>query len=295
MPRPQTSLWIYPWDLLDESPPQALRQAHDLAGADAVNVAVTYHAGLFLLPHNPRRRLYAAEDGVAYFRPDPKWFGDGPKPTLSTLTEDADPLAETLAAAEKRDMAVRAWVVCCHNSRLAQAQPELSVQNALGDRLPFGLCPLQPAVQQYLAGLIDALSAYPQLAAIELEALYWQPAEHGWHHAKFGVPLDRQAWFLFGLCCCDACAGAAGVDRARLVAPIRERLLAALNGESLGPASRQAVAGISVELAALLEARLARLNDLLARLVGRAHVPIRALVGSGLVEQPWTRGIDLAA
>ncbi|HEV7664969.1 MAG TPA: hypothetical protein VGQ62_15670, partial [Chloroflexota bacterium] len=44
-----------------------------------------------------------------------------------------------------------------------------------------------------------------------------------------------------------------------------------------------------------LEARLARLNDLLARLVGRAKVPIRALVGSGLVEQPWTRGIDLAA
>jgi hypothetical protein len=295
MPRLRTSLWIYPWDLLDEGPVNALRQARDLAGADAVNLAVTYHAGLFLLPHNPRRRLYAAEDGVVYFRADPKWFGGGPQPTLSNLTDSVDPLAETLAAAATVDLGVRAWMVCCHNSRLAQAQPNLAVQNALGDRLPFGLCPLQPGVQQYLAGLIDALSVYPQLEAIELEALYWQPAEHSWHHAKFGMPLDAQAWFLFGLCCCDACAAAAGVDRARLVPPIQDRLLAALNGESLGPASRETLASISGEMAALLEARVDGLTDLLARLVGRANVPVRALVGSGLVEQPWTRGIDLAA
>ena len=196
-----------PWDLLDEGPVNALRQARDLAGADAVNLAVTYHAGLFLLPHNPRRRLYAAEDGVVYFRADPKWFGGGPQPTLSNLTDAVDPLAQTLAAATTVDLGVRAWMVCCHNSRLAQAQPNLAVQNALGDRLPFGLCPLQPGVQQYLAGLIDALSVYPQLEGIELEALYWQPAEHSWHHAKFGMPLDAQAWFLFGLCCCDAWRG----------------------------------------------------------------------------------------
>jgi hypothetical protein len=109
------------------------------------------------------------------------------------------------------------------------------------------------------------------------------------------MPLDAQAWFLFGLCCCDACAAAAGVDRTRLVAPIQERLRAAFNGEPLGQASREALASISAEISALLEARVDGLTDVLARLIGRSNVPLRALVGSGLVEQPWARGIDLAA
>jgi hypothetical protein len=293
--RPRSSIWIYPWDLLDEGAEPALRQARDVAGVDAVNLAVTYHAGLFLLPHNPRRRLYVAEDGVLYFRADRRLFERSPAPTFSSLTDTIDPLAEALRAARRLDVRVRAWTVCCHNSRIAQAHPDLAVLNALGDRLPFALCPLQPAVQEYLGGLIDALRAYPDLEAIELEALYWLAANHDWHHAKFGLPLDDMTWALLGVCCCEACARSAGVDREQLERPLKERLLAAMAGEPLGPASRATVAAIGAEVGALLAAREESLARLLARLTSRAHVPIRALVGSGLVEGAWKAGIDLEA
>ena len=293
--RLRASIWIYPWDVLDAGPQDALRQARDVAGVDAVNLAVTYHAGLFLLPHNPRRRLYAAEDGVLYFRADRRLFERSPAPTFSSLTDTIDPLAEALRAARTLDMRVSAWTVCCHNSRIAQAHPDLAVVNALGDRLPFALCPLQPAVQEYFGGLIDALRAYPDLEAIELEALYWLAANHDWHHAKFGMPLDDMAWALLGLCCCEACARSAGVERERLERPLKERLLAAMTGEPLGPASRATLAAIGAEVTALLEAREESLARLLARLTARAHVPVRALVGSGLVEGAWKAGVDLAA
>jgi hypothetical protein len=38
-------------------------QARGLASIEAVNLTVTYHTALLLLPHNRRRGLYAAEDG----------------------------------------------------------------------------------------------------------------------------------------------------------------------------------------------------------------------------------------
>lgn len=286
---------MYPWDVLDEGPQDALRQARDLAGVDAVNLAVTYHAGFFLLPHNPKQRLYAAEDGVVYFRPDLARFADGPTPTPSVLTSDRDPLAEGLVAARETGLGLRAWTVCCHNSRIGLAHPELSVRNALGDRLPFSLCPAQPRVQRYLEALVDALASYPDLEAIELEALYWQSAEHAWHHAKFGLALDPQAWFLLGLCCCEACLERAGVKLEHVAPAIQERLIAALHGQALGNATRQTISAISPHMTALLEAREHTLTRLLENLVARAHVPVRAIIGSGLVEHPWQRGIDPTA
>ncbi len=289
-------MWIYPWDILDEGPRLALRRARELAGIDALNLAVTYHAGLFLLPHNPRRRLYTAEDGVVYFRADPEPFPARLAPVRSVLTERVDPLRVAGDAARREGLGLRAWVVCCHNSRLGRRRPDLTVQNALGDRLPFALCPSQPVVRHYLRGLVRALRAYEGLEAVELEALYWLSAEHAWHHAKFGTRLSSLGSFLLGLCCCAACARRAVVDRQALIRALRPALLGELkDATDSGACTREAVADLGPDVAALLETREATLSTLLRELAADAHVPVRAMLGSGLIGAPWRAGIDVAA
>ncbi len=290
----KASLWIYPWDILDEGGIPALHRARNLAAVDAVKVAVTYHAGLFLLPHNPVRRLYVAEDGVVYFRPEPTHFPAGLRPVLSELTQDQDPLRVAEESARATGLGVRAWVVCCHNSRLGLMRPDLTVVNALGDRLPFALCPSQAEVQHYLLALVRALGTYRAVEAIELEALYWLPAEHGWHHPKFGTPLDPQTSFLLGLCCCSACTGRADVDSAILRRVIGSQLLAALAGESpISSLDYRRVAALASEVEMLLETRQAVLTELLQMLAREASVPVHALIGSGIMTNPWARGIDV--
>jgi hypothetical protein len=50
------SMWIYPWDLVDEGYDQVLPllRAH---GLTSISLATAYHAGKFLSPHNPRHKV----------------------------------------------------------------------------------------------------------------------------------------------------------------------------------------------------------------------------------------------
>ena len=66
--RSEYSIWIYPWDVLDAGAETVVGELADW-GFSALSVAVTYHAGRLLLPHNPRRTVYFLEDGAAYFEP----------------------------------------------------------------------------------------------------------------------------------------------------------------------------------------------------------------------------------
>lgn len=245
----QASLWIYPWDILDEGVNTALDRARNVAGVSVVKVAVTYHSALLLLPHNPVRRLYAAVEGAAYFHASQEHFPGALKPVRSTFAEARDPLRVIEQAAQTHDLGVRAWMVCCHNSCIGTERQDLAVINALGDHLPYALCPSQPDVQEYLLGLVRALGDFPNLEAIELEALYWLPFEHAWHHPKIGLPLSPRASFLLSLCCCAACATRSGVDQSALIAAIRPDLDAALAGEQdVGAIDRKRLADVAPEL-----------------------------------------------
>lgn len=62
-------MWLYPWDADDEGVPTVLDAIGSRAGVDGVAMAVAYHSGMFLLPHNPRRKLLFPTPGV-YFTPE---------------------------------------------------------------------------------------------------------------------------------------------------------------------------------------------------------------------------------
>ena len=69
MTRPAYSVWAYPWDLHDIGLDRALGLLAD-QGVTMVSLATSYHAGRFLQPGNPKRRVYFPEDGTVYYQPD---------------------------------------------------------------------------------------------------------------------------------------------------------------------------------------------------------------------------------
>ena len=66
----EVSIWAYPRDMHD----LGLQTARDRiagVGAPMVSLARSCHAGRFLPPGNPRRRVYFPQDGTVDDRPDP--------------------------------------------------------------------------------------------------------------------------------------------------------------------------------------------------------------------------------
>src|SRR5438552_1332728 len=178
-----TAIWAYPWDFLDEGFDDALGRIAD-AGIEAVSVAAAYHTVRTLNPHNPKQAVYHGEGGVVYFKPDPAAFEGSLKPVESNLLAQGDPLTRLCDAAGKRGIKVHAWTVVTHNTRLGTANPELTLENAFGDRYPFGLCPSNPEVRAYAIGLVKSLAQRSDLACIELESLGFMGIDHSGHHSK---------------------------------------------------------------------------------------------------------------
>lgn len=215
-----SAIWAYPWDLLDEGVDAAFGRIAE-AGLNGVSLASVYHTVRALCPHNPRRAVYHGEGGVAYFRTDPVQFAESRiKPVESVLLSDGDALALACEAAPKHGLKVHAWTVLHHNTRLGTQFPDCTIENAFGDRYPFGLCPANPDVRAYTLGIVRCLAARPELDTIEIESLGYMGIDHSGHHAKTGIELDALHKFLLSICFCPHCrrhmeANDADPERAR--------------------------------------------------------------------------------
>jgi hypothetical protein len=195
-------MWIYLWDLVDEGYDEVLSflTEHRLT---SVSVASAYHAGKFLSPHNPKRKVVFLEDGTIYFRPDHSRFKTI-TPHINSLVDEGHHLGVVKDHAERFGLDTRAWVVCCHNSRIGAGHPSACTETAFGDRLIHNLCPNNADVRDYLRGLVVSLAAQG-IGTIELEAMQFQGYSHGMHHEREGIPLPLGVRYLLGLCFCPSC------------------------------------------------------------------------------------------
>jgi len=222
-----SAIWTYPWDILDEGVDTVFGRLAE-AGLNGVSLASVYHNVRALCPHNPARAVYHGEGGVCYFRPDPDHFAESRmKPVESELLERGDALSIACEAAAKQGLKVHAWTVLHHNTRLGTQFPDCTIENAFGDRYPFGLCPANPDVRAYTLGIVRSLAARENLDTIELESLGYMGIDHSGHHAKAGVELDAAHKFLLSICFCTHCSQrmeACGVDVARARDSVREEM-----------------------------------------------------------------------
>jgi hypothetical protein len=210
-------------------------------GAGTMTLAAAYHSVRAITPHHPAHRVVQAHHAAAYFPVRPHAWRDRrlrPAPP-SWGAADPDPFGTAAKALRSAGLAVEAWVVLTHNTRLGLAHPDLSVRNTFGDRYPYALCPANPEVREYARTLVEEVTALYDLSGLVLEACGWLGVEHGSHHDKTGADLTSAERELLSVCVCEACARALGTtDAAALLRPEGRALLrahrATVIGELLG-------------------------------------------------------------
>lgn len=214
----QHGIFAYPWELADQGYDKALNEIAE-AGFTNVNLAMQYHNGKFLLPRNPKRRVYYAEDGAISFRPDLDRYGEM-KPRLHSLvTETSSPADEVAGRADKLGLNLVAWTVCLHNRWLGEQFPMATQHTAFGDPLLNSLSPVHPLVREYLVTLItDMVNRYP-IHAIMMESPGHMGFIHGEHHELIGTEFDAVQLDMLNLSFSDyevAQAEAAGIPATML-------------------------------------------------------------------------------
>ena len=213
------AIYTYAWDIAERPLDGFLDEIAGL-GLDTITLAGSYHAGKFIRPGGVGGKVYFPEDGTIYFNADPARYGRI-KPVANSLLPARDLFAELTADGR---LAVNAWMVLLHNSRLGSAYPEASVQNAFGDRYVYALCPSNPDARAYAIALCKDISDHYPITGLSLETPGFLPYGHGFHH-EFAL-MKQNRWFdsQLGLCFCDHCragAIAAGIDADGLRARVR--------------------------------------------------------------------------
>jgi len=297
---PDKAIYLYAWDLVDEGAEAVIDRLRD-AGADSIALATSYHAGKFIRPHGATGKVYFPDDGTIYFRHDPGRYRRL-QPIPHPMLEHVDPLAELARVAP--DMARVGWTVCCHNSRLGEAHPELVTRNAMGDPLIYSLNPAHHEVRDYLVDLTTDLAERYELAAVTLETPGWLPYAHGYHHEFAMLPLDPWIELYLGLCFAPetvAAAREAGIDAEGLRKRVAGRIDAWL-AHDVAPGARAAewlAADLATdgELGTYLHWRCRTVADLVAEIRDRLPKATELRVIPS-VQRPtakaWIEGSDLA-
>jgi len=219
----------YPWDLVGD---EAAAERIAGLGVGAVALAASYHTTRAATPLHPRHRMVDARHAALYVPVRPEaWQGKRLVPAAPSWV-DGDSFGAAAQMLRAAGLPVHAWTVLTHSSRLGDANPDLTVQNAFGDRYPYALCPAQSDVVEYCETLVAEIVQSGPLDGVVLEACGPLGFVHGGHHEKTDgtdwSPVQQQ---LLSLCFCVACVGLygdAGID----VVQFRQAVKAGVDGKA---------------------------------------------------------------
>ncbi|HEX2130839.1 MAG TPA: hypothetical protein VHH15_04710 [Actinophytocola sp.] len=210
----------YPWDVLGD--PEFPDRAH-AAGVSTVALAAAYHSVRAATPLHPDRALVDARYAALY-RPvrEPVWAGRRLRPVEPDWMSTPDSYGLAAEALRAAGLAVSAWIVLTHNTRLGTECPDVAVVNCFGERYPYALCPSWPEVREYAATL--AAEAAAGADAVSLEACGQLGLTHQSHHEKTDGAYSPAATRWLSVCCCPACRRGwtdRGLDPSEVVARLR--------------------------------------------------------------------------
>ena len=167
-----TTMWAYPWDMLDDGVHDVTRRMREDIGLDAVSVATSYHSVEHLRPHTKGTRMFSTIEGGIYFQPDADlWQDVSLQPSVAPMAAAGNPLEDICAAADRAGLRVESWTVCLHNSHMGRQNPAVCERNACGGVDAPRLCPSNPRVRENIPPPCRALVTNYALCAIEWEAM----------------------------------------------------------------------------------------------------------------------------
>lgn len=276
----RTVAHLYPWDVVGD--PAAVERVASL-GVDAVALASSYHTVRAATPFHPARRMVDARHAAFYLpvRED-VWRDHRLSPAAPSWLDSDNSYGEASEALKAAGLPVYAWTVLTHSSRLGEANPDLVVRNAFGDRYPYALCPSHDDVVAYTRTLVSEVLELGRPDGVVLEACGPLGFFHGGHHEKTdGADWTPAQQKLLSLCFCAACA-----DRYPDPEGLREAVRA---GVDRGAGSVEEALGERAEAAREVRTGLTRsLRRELVGLVRSAAPGVRVAVHA--TADPWGTG-----
>jgi hypothetical protein len=278
------SAHAYPWDVIGD--PEFTDRVRSL-GLAGVTLAASYHSARAATPLHPRHQIVDARWATLY-RPvrEAAWGQRRLRPTPPTWTEGPDPFGAAAAALRAAGIAVTAWIVLTHSTRLGSANPDVAVLNCFGETYPYALCPANPEVRDYAATLGAEAVRGVAVDGVSLEACGQLGLAHLGHHEKTDGAWTPHAARLLSVCCCLACRAGwtgRGLDPEEVVRALR----AAVRAEAVG---RPAPLGAEMDGALLAtrqvstDALRAHVLEAVRREAPGAHVTLHAH------PDPWVTG-----
>ncbi|WP_137290778.1 hypothetical protein [Natronorubrum halophilum] len=295
------ALWTYPWTLDHEGIDDACERL-STCGIDAVNVASHYHSVQSMQARFPDD-LFRAYAGGCYFEPDER-FDDVPiEPSTNRVGSWDDPLAEITDGVHDHGMAVNAWTVCLHNTRLGSMNPAYRIESAFGDAHDHSLCPSHPEVRAYFAAVVASIRER-DVDEIQLESIGFPSAFHD-HGSQYGhdkrqtVTTDTET-VLLSQCFCEGCHTAAAshpIEFERAHNRVRELVRPSLVDPTVSLPPIDELVECEPLVGDLLDFRATVIEALLERLANAAgSTPLNYYVMEAYGQDPSTlpfAGVDL--
>lgn len=273
------AICIFAWDLRDEGIEPVFEFLAD-AGITTLYLASVYHAGWFLLPHNPRQRCYMPEDGAAYFHPTASRYAATPlKPRVARIAAGTDWFAEASRRLDDFGLRLTAWTICNHNMPLGLQHPEHTIRNAFGDSYPNALCPASPAVRTYVRALASDLASKYPLQSLFLEAPNYRGRRHGHHHERELIPLGPLEVQLLDISFSAhdiVRAEAAGINGRSVQKTVRNHLEAYFNAVPNRPVGSPETIDQFLDMCPVLADYLALLDEQVASLLSEVKEDLRS-------------------
>ncbi|WP_313691795.1 hypothetical protein [Halorarum halobium] len=297
-----TGVWAYPWALEAGGLSSELESIAAL-GVREVNVATAYHSIRTTLPRG-EDGLFDSYRGGLFFDPGESIERAAIELPRARAPWTSDALGDVVSAADEHDLAVNAWTVCNHGSRLGELNPEYRAESAFGDALDHALCPSHPAVRTAMGAVVESAADYG-VDRIDLESIGFPSAFHGhganWGHGKDHVITTPLQKLLVSQCFCDACrseARSVGFDVAAARELVRELVRDSLGGPRAGPdGSVESLRRAEPLLADLFEFRTHVIETLLGKLAAASgDRELNYYVADGLgrdVSDVAPAGVDL--
>ena len=130
----EKGFFVYAWDLAEEGPKAALKKIQGLS-ANTVCLAASYHAGKFTRPR-AKQKIYFPKDGTVYFEPNQQLYRRI-QPKRNPVLNQYDFFRDW--SKYNKDLRLKAWTVCTHNSPQGLEHPEYCVRNAFGNTYIYNL------------------------------------------------------------------------------------------------------------------------------------------------------------
>ena len=224
-----TTMWTYPWDVIDEGVDRVIGLLKEEVGLDAISLSTVYHTYDELRTHMPGKKLFSGYEDAIYFQPQRELYqGTKIKPHVHPMAREQDPVRIIAEACRARGLELISWTVPLHNHYMARQHPDCALLGVFGDRYPGCLCPANPEVREYVRGLSLDLATNCGVQMIEYESLHYMGFGMFRNHAKVGVDLGAVGSLLMSLCFCDGCVQRAadrGIDVEELKGQVEKWLL----------------------------------------------------------------------